>query len=73
MGLSTHESEFDSAAHSVKGVQHTTRCYIQEANMACIWYSGHLGNFEKTKQIRKTFHFVQQHLDEETSDSSTVY
>ena len=33
---------------------------IQEDNKACIWYSEHPGTYEKTKHIRRKFHFVQQ-------------
>jgi hypothetical protein len=39
---------------------------IQEDNQACIWYSEHPGSYEKTKHIRRKFHFVQQHVSDGT-------
>ena len=39
---------------------------IQEDNQACIWYLEHPGSYEKTKHIRRKFHFVQQHVSEGT-------
>ena len=78
VALSTHESEFYSAAHSVQegiahnemleelGIETVKPRIIQEDNMACIWYSEHPGSYEKTKHIRRKFHFVQQHVAEGT-------
>ena len=78
VALSTQESEFYSAAHSVQegiahnemleelGIETVKPIIIQEDNQACIWYSEHPGTYEKTKHIRRNFHFVQQHVSEGT-------
>ena len=34
--------------------------------MACIWYSEHLGSYEKSKHVRRNFHFVQQYMSDGT-------
>ena len=78
VALSTQESEFYAAAQAVQdGIAHNDMLeklgiatvrprIIQEDNQACIWYSEHPGSYEKTKHIRRKFHFVQQHVSEGT-------
>ena len=78
VALSTQESEFYAAALSVQeaiaqtemleelGIDTVKPRIIQEDNKACIWYSEHPGTYEKTKHIRRKFHFVQQHVSDGT-------
>jgi len=78
VALSTQESEFYSAAHAVQeaiaqnemleelGIATVRPIIIQEDNQACIWYSEHPGSYEKTKHIRRKFHFVQQYVSDGT-------
>ena len=76
VALSTQESEFYAAAHAVQeaiaqnemleelGIATVRPIIVQEDNQACIWYSEHPGSYEKTKHIRRKFHFVQQYISE---------
>ena len=76
VALSTHESEFYTAARSAQegianiklseelGIETVESGITQEDNMTCIWYSEHSDGYEKSKHIRRNFYFVE-HLSVE--------
>ena len=83
VALSSFESEYYAAAQAVQealaqaemleelNISVNKPLLIQEDNMACIWYTNHPGDYEKTKHIKRKFHFVQQHVAD--GDVELVY
>ena len=81
VALSTQKSGFYVAAHAVQvgiaqnemleelGIATVKPIIIQEYNQICIWYSEHPGCYEKSKNIRRKFHFVQHHVSKGTVKS----
>ena len=83
VALSSFEAEYYAAAQTVQealaqselleelNISVNKPLLIQEDNKACIWYTNHPGDYEKTKHIKRKFHFVQHHVAE--GDIQLVY